>query len=312
MNKKNISFIRNFAIIAHIDHGKSTLADCLIEFTKTVAKDKIGKQFLDNLELEKRRGITIKLNYIRLKYFFKDKNEYIFNLIDTPGHIDFTYEVSRSLAACEGAILVVDASKGIQAQTLTNINIAKKNNLDIFAVVNKIDLPQADIEFVRSEIKNIFKIPDSKILNISAKKKININHVLESIVTNIRAPKLILNEEVKALIFDRVYDEYQGILIYVKITSGQLSVNDNIYFINSQTNSFIRNIYIKKDKLISVNNLFCGDVGIISCNIKNLSLIKVGDTITLFNTKNAQPLPGYKKYLTSCIFKFFSNRKHWI
>lgn len=303
----NSKYIRNFSIIAHIDHGKSTLADRLIELTNTVTKLNITNQYLDSLELERKRGITIKLNYIQLQYEAKDGHTYYLNMVDTPGHVDFTYEVSRSLAACEGALLVVDASQGIQAQTLSNVDLALENDLIILPVINKIDLPHANVEKTRKEIKNIIGLTEEHMSIISAKNNINIIDVLENIVNFLPPPpnRNLTDDNLRCLIFDSYYDNFQGVLIYIKVVSGNLYKDDNIYFYHGGIGHRVKDIFIKKDKLTSVNELCTGNIGIISCSIKKLSEIKIGDTITHAATKNITPLPNYHKVIQVVFSSFY-------
>lgn len=301
----NPKFIRNFSIIAHIDHGKSTLADRLIENTNTIKTKKVTNQYLDSLELEKKRGITIKLNYIQLHYKSSDGNTYFLNMIDTPGHVDFTYEVSRSLAACEGAILIIDASKGIQAQTLSNIDLALQNNLEIFPVINKIDLQHANIKRVTNEIKNIIGFNENEITKISAKNNLNIDEIFERIIKQIPPPKKLSNSPLKCLIFDSYYDTYKGALIYIKVVEGAIKLNDDIYFYHSNTHHNVRDLYIKRENLENVSKIEAGNVGIINCGLKDFSKVKIGDTITHTKTKNIIPLPGYINVLRVVFSSFY-------
>ncbi|BED92929.1 MAG: elongation factor 4 [Candidatus Paraimprobicoccus trichonymphae] len=291
MKKENI---RNFSIIAHIDHGKSTLADRILELTNSVSKRDMENQLLDNMELEKERGITIKSHAVTLFYNY-DNKEYMFNLIDTPGHVDFNYEVSRSLAACEGAILVVDASQGVEAQTLANTYLAIDSGLEVIPVVNKIDLPSANPDKVCKEIEEIIGISAQDSPRISAKSGLNINLVLESVIKSIPSPKGDLNSKLKALIFDSYYDIYKGVIVYVRIFEGKVSVGDNIKFMSSNSVFTVTECgYSKAINLESRNNLIAGEVGYIAASVKNLSSARVGDTITLENNPAEETLPGYK------------------
>lgn len=287
--------IRNFSIIAHIDHGKSTLADRILELTDTVSSREMHDQLLDSMELEQERGITIKLNAVQLLYKAKDGNEYTFHLIDTPGHVDFTYEVSRSLAACEGAVLVVDAAQGVEAQTLANVYLAIDNNLEIIPILNKIDLPNADPEKYKQEIEDVVGLDTSNIVYTSAKNGIGIEDLLEEIVKSIPAPSGDPNKPLKALIFDSYYDQYRGVMISVRIFDGEVKVGDKIRFMASGSDYEVIELGINSPKEIKKNKLSAGEVGWISASIKNIQDIQVGDTITLTNNPTPEPLPGYKK-----------------
>lgn len=288
--------IRNFCIIAHIDHGKSTLADRLIELTGVLTKREMQEQVLDNMELERERGITIKLQSVRTVYKAKDGEEYILNLIDTPGHVDFTYEVSRSLAACEGAILVVDASQGVEAQTLANVYLALDNNLEIVPVINKIDLPSANPEMVIEEIENVIGVEAHSAPRISAKTGLNVEQVLEAIVNNIPAPSGDPKAPTKALIFDSYYDNYKGAVAFVRVKDGSIKVGDEIDFMATGKSYVVSEVgYFGAGTYIPTNELKTGEVGYVAASIKNVSDIHVGDTITLKENKAAEPLPGYKK-----------------
>lgn len=288
--------IRNFCIIAHIDHGKSTLADRLIELTGVLTKREMQEQVLDNMELERERGITIKLQSVRTVYKAKDGEEYILNLIDTPGHVDFTYEVSRSLAACEGAILVVDASQGVEAQTLANVYLALDNNLEIVPVINKIDLPSANPEMVIEEIENVIGVEARSAPRISAKTGLNVEEVLEAIVNNIPAPSGDPKAPTKALIFDSYYDNYKGAVAFVRVKDGSIKVGDEIDFMATGKSYIVSEVgYFGAGTYIPTNELKTGEVGYVAASIKNVSDIHVGDTITLKENKAKEPLPGYKK-----------------
>ncbi|MCL1794265.1 MAG: translation elongation factor 4 [Oscillospiraceae bacterium] len=288
--------IRNFCIIAHIDHGKSTLADRILELTHTVAARDMQEQMLDDMELEKERGITIKARAVRLNYAAADGQNYVFNLIDTPGHVDFNYEVSRSLSACEGALLVVDASQGIQAQTLANAYLASDNNLEIVPVINKIDLVSAEPDRAIKEIEEIIGIPAFEAPLISAKNGINIESVMERIIADIPAPKGDLEAPLKALIFDSYYDAYKGVIVYVRIIDGGLKVGDKLKMMHTGIEyETVEAGYLKPDGLVNFGSLSAGEVGYITASIKNLSEINVGDTVTLAENGADSPLPGFKK-----------------
>lgn len=292
--------IRNFCIVAHIDHGKSTLADRLMEFTNTVAKRDMADQLLDSMDIERERGITIKLTPACMKYNYEGE-EYTLNLIDTPGHVDFSYEVSRSLAACEGAILVVDASQGVQAQTLANVYLALDANLEIIPVINKVDLPSADIAGTKKEIEDIIGIPCDEACEISAKTGLNIESVLESIVKNIPAPKGDENAPLKALIFDSYYDSYKGAVSLVRIFDGKVKAGDEILFMQTNKSFIVTEVGVFTPQARQTDELLAGDVGYIAASIKNVSDTKVGDTITLKNNPIEKPLEGYKE-ATSVVF----------
>lgn len=288
--------IRNFCIIAHIDHGKSTLADRILEKTETVAVRDMEDQLLDNMDIERERGITIKARAVRLKYTAKDGEDYIFNLIDTPGHVDFNYEVSRSLVACEGAILVVDASQGIEAQTLANTYLAIENDLEVVPVVNKIDLPSADPERVCNEVENVIGIPAMDAPKISAKMGINIEDVLERIVTDIPAPSGDTEKPLKALIFDSYYDSYKGVIIYVRIKEGRVKIGDNIRLMaTGAVFTVVEAGFMDADKLVNNGSLEAGEVGYISASIKSIGDTRVGDTVTNNDNPCDEALEGYRK-----------------
>ncbi len=290
--------IRNFCIIAHIDHGKSTLADRLIEMTGVLTKREMQEQVLDNMDLERERGITIKLQSVRTVYKAKDGNEYILNLIDTPGHVDFTYEVSRSLEACEGAVLVVDASQGVEAQTLANVYLALDNNLEILPVINKIDLPNARPEMVIEEIENVIGVEAQNAPRISAKTGLNVEDVLEMIVKQVPPPNGDLNAPTKALIFDSYYDNYKGAVAYVRVKDGSIKVGDTIEFMATNKSYTVAEVgYFGAGTYIPATELKAGEVGYVAASIKNVSDIHVGDTITLKENPAPQPLPGYKRIM---------------
>ena len=289
-------YIRNFSIIAHIDHGKSTLADRLIEMTGAISEREMESQVLDNMDIERERGITIKSQAVKMNYKAKDGNTYEFNLIDTPGHVDFNYEVSRSLAACEGAILVVDSTQGVEAQTLANVYLALDDDLEILPVINKVDLPNARPDEVKKEIEDIIGIPAMDSPCISAKTGLNVEEVLEQIVKNIPAPTGDSKEPLQALIFDSVYDNYKGALSYVRIKNGTVKANDEILFMATGKVFTVTEVgYFKAGGYEPAEELEAGEVGYIAASVKTISDLHVGDTITLKNNKAIEPLPGYKK-----------------
>jgi GTP-binding protein LepA len=288
--------IRNFSIIAHIDHGKSTLADRLIEMTGVLSKREMESQVLDNMEIEKERGITIKSQSVRMKYKAKDGQEYILNLIDTPGHVDFNYEVSRSLAACDGAILVVDASQGVEAQTLANVYLAIDNNLEILPVINKIDLPNARPDEVKKEIEEIIGIPADGAPCISAKSGLNVEQVLEKIVTDLPNPKGDENAKTRCLIFDSFYDNYKGAIAYVRVFDGKVKAGDEIRLMATNKIFTVAEVgYFEPGEYVEAKELKAGEVGYIAASIKVISDIQVGDTITQNNNPAEEALKGYKK-----------------
>lgn len=292
MDKKNI---RNFSIIAHIDHGKSTLSDRLIEITETVSKREMKNQLLDSMELERERGITIKLNAVQLK-FKRNNQDYTFHLIDTPGHVDFTYEVSRSLAACEAALLVVDATQGVQAQTLSNVYLALENNLEIIPVINKVDLPSADVERVKREIETKIGIDCSDVPLISAKTGLNIDQVLDAIIKKVPSPKNANdNDPLKALIFDSYYDPHKGVVCFIRIFDGKLKVGDEILFMANNVKYVVTEVGIKNPNMQSRAYLEAGEVGYVTASIKTIRDVHVGDTITNANNPCDKPLAGYRK-----------------
>ena len=289
-------YIRNFSIIAHIDHGKSTLADRLIEMTGVLTKREMEEQVLDNMDIERERGITIKSQAVRMKYKAKDGHVYELNLIDTPGHVDFNYEVSRSLAACDGAVLVVDASQGVEAQTLANVYLAIDNNLEIVPVINKVDLPNARPDEVKKEIEDIIGIPAMDAPCISAKTGLNVEQVLERIVTDIPAPTGDENAPLQALIFDSIYDNYQGAIAYCRIKNGTVKVGDTIRLMATGKTFTVTEVgYFEPGSYSPTDQLIAGEVGYIAASIKSLSDIRVGDTITIDDMPAEKPLPGYKK-----------------
>ena len=286
--------IRNFSIIAHIDHGKSTLADRMLELTGAVEKREMVNQLLDNMDLERERGITIKLNAVRLNYKYKD-SEYILNLIDTPGHVDFSYEVSRSLAACEGAILVVDAAQGIEAQTLANLYLALASDLTIIPVINKIDLPNADVPKVKEELKRVLGFQEEEILLCSGKTGVGVNEVLEAVVERIKPPKNNLDKPLRALIFDSYFDPYKGVVALIKVVDGKLKGKDTIEMMANHASFEITELGIHTPKEKKLESLESGEVGYICASIKDIASVEVGDTITLLKEKAQNPLEGYKK-----------------
>ncbi len=288
-----VSRIRNFSIIAHIDHGKSTLADRLLQTTGTVDNREMKDQFLDNMELERERGITIKLQAARMNYTAKDGQQYVLNLIDTPGHVDFSYEVSRSLAACEGALLVVDASQGVEAQTLANVYLALENNLEIIPVLNKIDLPGAEPDRVKREIEEIVGLDCSGAIHASAKEGIGIDDILESIVHLVPAPQDTVDQPLRALIFDSYYDSYRGVIVYFRVMDGTVKKGDRIYLMASGKEYEIDELGVLAPTQKQVNELHAGEVGYLGAAIKAVQDARVGDTITLAKAKASEPLPGY-------------------
>ena len=289
------SKIRNFSIIAHIDHGKSTLADRILEQTDTVSLREMKDQLLDTMDLERERGITIKLNAVALNYKADDGETYTFHLIDTPGHVDFTYEVSRSLAACEGAILVVDAAQGIEAQTLANVYLALDNDLEIIPVINKIDLPSAEPERVIHEIENVIGLEAQDAPLISAKSGLNIHDVLEQIVKKVPAPKGSIHSRTQALVFDSAYDAYRGVIVQVCVKEGQIKVGDTMRFMATGAEYEVLECGIRTPKELKKDKLVCGEVGWISASIKDIHDVRVGDTITLKDAPAIEPLAGYRE-----------------
>lgn len=285
------SKIRNFSIIAHIDHGKSTLADRILELTNTVAARDLEEQFLDQMDLERERGITIKLNAVQIKY-----KDYTFHLIDTPGHVDFTYEVSRSLAASEGALLLVDATQGIEAQTLANVYLALENNLEIIPIINKIDLPSANIEKTKEEIENIIGIPANNAVCVSAKTGLNCEKVLDAIVDYVPAPvDADDNKSLKALIFDSYFDEYRGVIMLIRVFQGKLKVGDDFKFMSNNAQYHIIELGVRNPKETKKEYLEAGEVGYVAATIRDAKEVHVGDTITLVENPALEPLPGYKR-----------------
>ena len=287
--------IRNFCIIAHIDHGKSTIADRLIEYTGTLQKREMEAQVLDSMDLERERGITIKAQSVRILYKAQDGEEYILNLIDTPGHVDFSYEVSRSLAACEGALLVVDAAQGVEAQTLANVYLALEHDLEIIPVINKIDLPSADPDRVKHEIEDIIGLDASDAVLCSAKSGIGIPDILEAIVNKVPAPPDKSDQPTRALIFDSRFDYYKGAIAYVRVKEGTIKAKDTIRMMHDNKDFDVTELGIFTPNLVPVQELPCGSVGCIAASIKNVNDCHVGDTVTLANNPAPEPLPGYRK-----------------
>jgi len=286
----NQNKIRNFCIIAHIDHGKSTLADRFLEITKTVEKRKMKEQLLDTMDLERERGITIKLQPVRMQY-----KDYLLNLIDTPGHVDFSYEVSRSLAAVEGVILLVDASQGIEAQTLAHLHLAEELKLKIIPVINKIDLPKADIKTAKQELLNLLNINESEILEVSGKTGMGVEKLLDRIISDIPAPKGNTKNSLRALIFDSVFDQYKGVIAYIRIVDGQVKINDSIKMMASKAVSEVLEVGIFSPQLKASDILVTGEIGYIASGLRDVSQVRVGDTITLSGAVNIKPLSGYKQ-----------------
>lgn len=294
--------IRNFCIVAHIDHGKSTLADRLLEMTGVLTEREMEDQVLDNMDIERERGITIKAQAVRMVYKTKDGEEYILNLIDTPGHVDFNYEVSRSIAACEGAILVVDAAQGIEAQTLANVYLALEHDLEIVPVINKIDLPSAQPEHVKKEIEDVIGLDANDAPLISAKNGINVEQVLEKIVSGLPCPEGDEDKPLRALIFDSYYDSYKGVIVYVRIKEGRVKPGDKIRMMYTKKEFDVTEVgYFRPGALAQCSELLAGDVGYIAASIKNVKDTRVGDTVTLTDNPAAEPLPGYKK-VNSMVF----------
>ncbi len=287
--------IRNFSVIAHIDHGKSTLCDRILELTDTIQKREMKAQILDNMDLERERGITIKLNAVTLEYKADDGETYIFNLIDTPGHVDFTYEVSRSLAACEGAILIVDATQGVEAQTLANMYLAIDNNLEVIPVINKIDLASARVDAARDEITSKIGLDGDTAIPVSAKTGVGVKEILERVVTDIPAPSGNNEAPLKALIFDSYYDSYRGVVVLIRIKEGHVSVGDSIHLMKSGLDFVVTELGIRTPKEVKADALYCGEVGYLCAQIKDIKEVHVGDTITLTNEPALLPLPGYKR-----------------
>ena len=293
--KERQKHIRNFSIVAHIDHGKSTLADRILEMTDSISKREMKDQILDDMPLERERGITIKLNAVALTYHAKDGQDYIFHLIDTPGHVDFSYEVSRSLAACEGAVLVVDATQGVEAQTLANVYLAIDNDLEILPVINKIDLPSADVEGTKKQIEDEIGLDTDEAVDVSAKTGLNVDQVLEKIVQDVPAPTGDLTAPLKALIFDSKYDDYRGVVLSVRVFEGTVKKGDKIRLMNSGTEYEVAEVGINSPKPLARDVLMAGDVGYITAAIKDIKDTRVGDTVTDANNPTDKPLEGYRQ-----------------
>ena len=291
MKKENI---RNFSIIAHIDHGKSTLADRLLEITGAVSKREMKDQILDNMDLERERGITIKLNAVKLNYKYKDE-DYVINLIDTPGHVDFSYEVSRSLAACEGAILVVDAAQGIEAQTLANLYLAMEQDLTIIPVINKIDLPNADIPRVKKELMEVLGFNENDIILCSAKTGEGVQDILDAVIEKIPEPKINPEDKTRALIFDSYFDSYRGVVLLVKLVDGKIKIGDTIKMMATNSTFEVVELGVHTPKEEKYNELKSGEVGYVAASIKDISTVSVGDTITVVGREATEPIKGYKK-----------------
>lgn len=293
--KERQKHIRNFSIVAHIDHGKSTLADRILEMTDSISKREMKNQILDDMPLERERGITIKLNAVALTYHAKDGEDYIFHLIDTPGHVDFSYEVSRSLAACEGAVLVVDATQGVEAQTLANVFLALDNDLEILPVINKIDLPSADPEGTKKQIEDEIGLDTDEAVDISAKTGMGVDEVLEKIVKDVPAPKGDLTAPLKALIFDSKYDDYRGVVLSVRVVEGTVKKGDRIKLMNGGTEYEVAEVGINSPKPLARDVLMAGDVGYITAAIKDIKDTRVGDTVTSADNPTDKPLEGYRQ-----------------
>lgn len=289
------TLIRNFSIIAHIDHGKSTLADRILQKTGAIADRDMKDQVLDDMDLERERGITIKLNAVQLTYKANDGKTYLFHLIDTPGHVDFSYEVSRSLAACDGAVLVVDAAQGVEAQTLANVYLALDNNLEILPVINKVDLPSADPDRVIQEIEDVIGLPADDAPRISAKTGLNVEEVLEDIVTNVPAPSGSIDNPTQALIFDSFYDSYRGVIVLVCVKEGAVHKGDHIRFMATDAEYEVTELGVRTPAEVKKDELVCGEVGWIAASVKDISNVHVGDTITTLENPADEPLPGYRR-----------------
>lgn len=295
MRKYSLDHIRNFSIIAHIDHGKSTLADRILELTGAIEKREMKDQILDSMDLERERGITIKLNSVSLNYHAKNGEDYLFNLIDTPGHVDFTYEVSRSLAACEGALLVVDATQGVEAQTLANVYLAIDNDLEIIPVINKVDLPSADFTRTALEIEQTIGLDCSTAIGVSAKTGLNVDQVLEEIVNKIPCPRGDENAPVQALIFDSFYDSYRGVVAQISVKQGTIKVGDHIVMMSNGYTYEVTELGIRKPTEEKVDKLYAGEVGYVAASIKEIGHVRPGDTITTKENPASEALPGYRK-----------------
>jgi GTP-binding protein LepA len=292
MDKK---YIRNFSIIAHIDHGKSTLADRILELTGVLDKRSHTDQVLDDMELERERGITIKSSAVRLPYKAQDGNNYVLNLIDTPGHVDFTYEVSKSIYACEGALLLVDATQGVEAQTLANFYLAKEQSVKIIPVINKIDISGINLDLVRRQMVDVLHFKEEEIILASAKEGIGIKEILERIVLDVPSPKGDENAPLQALVFDSFFDTYKGVVVYIKVVNGTLRLKDKILFMHEKTTTEVEELATSSIKIVPTESLSAGEVGLLTGNIRQAKDVSVGDTVTLLSVKAEQPLPGYKK-----------------
>ncbi len=291
----NTKYIRNFCIIAHIDHGKSTLADRMLQYTGAITEREFKNQLLDSMDIEREHGITIKASAVRLSYTAKDNNEYLLNLIDTPGHVDFTYEVSKSIRACEGAILLVDAGQGVQAQTVANLYLAKENNLAIIPVINKIDLASADINNVKNQIRDILNIDESEIILASAKDSIGTQEILESVIRHVPPPAGNAKKPLQALVFDSQYDPYKGVIVYIKVVNGAIALRSKIRFMRSDKEFELLELGVFKPDMYKISSLECGMVGYFAANIRNPKHVLAGDTVTDSTGPAQKPLPGYKK-----------------
>src|SRR5699024_4750547 len=293
--KERQKHIRNFSIVAHIDHGKSTIADRILELTDTVSHREMKAQLLDSMDLERERGITIKLNAVELKYHANDGEDYIFHLIDTPGHVDFSYEVSRSLAACEGAVLVVDAAQGIEAQTLANVYLAIDDDLEIIPVINKVDLPSAEPELVRKDIEDLIGLDASDAVLTSGKTGLGIPEMLEQIVNKVPAPSGDIQAPLKALVFDSVYDDYRGVVLSIRITQGTVKPGDKIKMMNRGMEYEVAEVGVNSPKPLKRDFLMAGDVGYLTASIKNIKNTRVGDTVTNADDPADKSLSGYRE-----------------
>ncbi|MFI5344531.1 MAG: translation elongation factor 4, partial [Chlamydiales bacterium] len=291
----DIQHIRNFCIIAHIDHGKTTLSDRLLERTATVLKRDMKAQLLDSMDLERERGITIKCHPVSMIYKSKNGKEYLLNLIDTPGHVDFAYEVSRSIAACEGALLLVDAAQGIEAQTVANAHLAMKQGLDIIPIINKIDLPSADPEKIKKQLEDILALPAEDAVLASAKAGIGIDDILEAVIERIRVPRWADYSQTRVLIFDSVYDSYRGVICYVRVFSGSLKAGDEILMMNQKIKATVKEVGRFSPQMVTEKEILPGCVGFVVTSIKDVADIKIGDTITHFVNPAAEMLPGYQE-----------------
>ena len=292
---ESISNIRNFCIIAHIDHGKTTLSDRLLEYTQTITKREMQDQLLDSMDLERERGITIKSHPVTMEYHHPTKGVFMLNLNDTPGHVDFSYEVSRSLAACEGALLLIDASQGVEAQTVANASLAMAHGLTIIPVINKIDLPSAHVDFVLQQLEDILTIPREEAILASAKSGIGIDKILEAIIDRIPCPRTPSIQQTRALIFDSVFDPFRGVICHVRLFSGSIRAGDEIYMMRTGMINSVKEVGGFRPKMKALPSLNAGEIGYICANIKNVADVKIGDTITLSHDRATEMLPGYKE-----------------